>query len=94
MAQLSFTKKTQANGKVYWESHTTVNADFNIHVEVGNHSTWIEVCKKISNTQKYAEDFKDKFHDVFDRDFHALVYPKYICVQTGVEPTIAEITEG
>lgn len=89
--ELQFTK--HENGT--YQAHGQVNADFNIHVELAEGSTGTVVVR--AGTLSHDNNpvvFSARFQDTFDRDFDAVVYPKYITV-TVDEPVIrGVITES
>lgn len=68
--------------------------DFNIHIERENHGMLAFYQRSVANGE-YAEitDFKQLVRDkIFDSDFTAVIYPKYIKVVSGVEVISAEVT--
>lgn len=73
MTQLSF---TETNG-VYIAT-ATVNSDFNIHIET-HKSCGISIEISTVENKNFANKFGQIIeNNVFDKDFHAAVYPKYV----------------
>jgi hypothetical protein len=72
-----------------------VTADFNLHIE-GVKGGNISVFQRGSASGDYAYVEGSSFHtsegNVFDYDFSALVYPKYIKVICSTKPTMAVVT--
>lgn len=73
MTQLTF---TETDG-VYIAT-ATVNSDFNVHIE-----TYRSCSISIEISTVENKNFANKFgqiieNNVFDKDFHAAVYPKYV----------------
>lgn len=73
MTQLTFTK---VDGT--YIATTTVNSDFNVHIETYkscNISINISTVANKNFANKFGQIIKDT---VFDKDFHGTVYPKYV----------------
>lgn len=73
MTQLTFTKTDGA-----YIATATVNSDFNVHIE-----TYRSCSISVDITTVANKNFANKFgqiieDNVFDKDFHAAVYPKYV----------------
>ena len=90
--ELNFTKE----GEKYI-SEFEVTADFNLHIEgvvEGN----VRVYQRGTAEGQYAYVREatpyPSFANVYDYDFSALVYPKYIRVVCATEPTKAIVTYG
>lgn len=69
-------------------------SDFNVHIERITHGM-LAFYQRTTTSGEYAEitDLKQLIRDkVFDTDFAAFVYPKYIKVVSGVEVTTATVT--
>lgn len=81
MVQLTFTQ-TAANR---YEATATVNGDFAIHLERYNRGL-IQVSVSSVENKAYCEVFKIEGNENFDKDFQALVYPKYVCIASESEP--------
>ena len=89
--ELNFIKK----GNV-WEAEFEATSSFNIHIEMQSPSV-VTVYQRGSSTGKYASisSFNDKTpKSVFDRDFAALIYPKWIKVVSGSDVISSEVTFG
>jgi hypothetical protein len=77
-----------------WFAEFTANADFNLHIEgvVGGD---ISVFQRGSATGEYAyvreATQRPSFGKVYDCDFSALVYPKYIRVSCPNVPTMSVV---
>lgn len=96
MTQLNFSQDATSG---YWVATTTVNADFNVHVERDNIQGFFAVevntiysVSGSSPVNKYREDYGI----VFDTDFHGCVYPKQVIVTSETQPIAAKsyITES
>jgi hypothetical protein len=91
--EIKFTK----NGEKF-VSEFTATADFNLHLE-GVVEGKVKVYQRSTAGGEYAyvraATPYPSFSKVYDYDFSALVYPKYIKVVTDVEPEYAEVvTDG
>ena len=89
---MNFTKKDNV-----WVAEFEATGDFNIHIEgvvEGN----ISVYQRTTSTGAYAYvkggTPYPSLNNVYDYDFAAAVYPKYIKVVCETEPTVAVITEA
>ena len=70
---LSFNKV----GDLY-ETETTVNADYNLHIETEDPAS-VQIFQRGSDEGKYRRSYvESKWGDVIDADFCHAVYPKYI----------------
>lgn len=90
--EINFTKEGDR-----YVSEFEVTSDFNLHIEgvlEGN----VSVYQRGSATGGYAfvrgATPSPTFGKVYDFDFSALVYPKYIRVVCNVMPTMAVVTEA
>ena len=87
---LNFTK--QEGG---WVSEFEVTADFNLHIE-GVAEGKVMVYQRGTADGQYAYVREatpyPSFANVYDFDFSALVYPKWIRVVCNVEPSKAVVT--
>jgi hypothetical protein len=88
--ELKFTKDGEK-----FISEFTATADFNLHLEgvvEGN----VKVYQRGTASGEYAyvrtATPYPSFSSVYDCDFSALVYPKYIKVECPVQPTMAVVT--
>lgn len=88
--ELNFQKSV--NG---WVAEFTATADFNLHIEgvlEGN----VQVYQRGSSQGEYAfvrnANIESTSRKVYDYDFAALVYPKYMQVICVTEPTKAVVT--
>lgn len=91
--EIKFTK----NGEKF-VSEFTATADFNLHLE-GVVEGKVKVYQRSTAEGEYAyvraATPYPSFSNVYDYDFSALVYPKYIKVVTDVEPEVASVvTDG
>ena len=91
---LNFTKN-HASGA--WVAEFEATSDFNLHIEgvvEGN----VRVYQRGSADGAYAyvrtATPYPSYSNVYDFDFTALVYPKYIKVVCPVQPSMAEVTMG
>lgn len=78
-----------------WVAEFIATDDFNLHIEgvvEGN----VSVFQRGSESGNYAFVKEGTPHpsyaNVYDYDFAALVYPKYIKVSCATEPTMAVVT--
>ena len=78
-----------------WLAEFEATADFNLHIEgvVGGD---VLIYQRGSESGEYAfvrdATRRPSYEKVYDCDFCALVYPKYIRVTTPNEPTMAVVT--
>lgn len=88
--ELVFTKE---NGR--WVAEFEVTGDFNLHVE-GVTDGNVAVYQRGASSGEYAfvrnAVAYPSYGKVYDYDFAALVYPKYIKIVSEVEPTMAIVT--
>lgn len=89
---LEFVKKDN------WEAEFEATADFNLHIE-GVPEGQVRIYQRGTSDGEYAYVREatpyPSFSDVYDFDFSALVYPKWIRVVCGNKPTSAQIvTDG
>ena len=89
--ELVFSKT--ANGS--WSSEFEATADFNMHLEgvvEGN----VRVSQRGTSEGSYADvrgaTPYPSFSNVYDMDFSAIIYPKWIKVVCPNEPTMAVVT--
>lgn len=89
--ELVFTKNDSGS----WYAEFEVTADFNLHIE-GVAEGNVRVYQRSTPDGEYADvrgaTPYPSFGHVYDFDFAALIYPKYIKVVCPNEPTKAEIT--
>lgn len=81
-----------------WEAEFEATADFNLHIE-GVPEGQVRIYQRGTSDGEYAYVREatpyPSFADVYDFDFSALVYPKWIKVVCGNKPTSAQIvTDG
>lgn len=90
--ELKFTRKDGV-----WVSEFEASADFNLHIE-GVLDGNVKVFQRGTPAGEYAfvrgATPYPAYDKVYDMDFAALVYPKYIKVTCETEPTYAEMTEA
>lgn len=89
---LEFVKKDN------WEAEFEATADFNLHIE-GVPEGQVRIYQRGTSDGEYAYVREatpyPSFTDVYDFDFSALMYPKWIKVVCGNKPTSAQIvTDG
>jgi len=92
MAQITFTKKTDGTG---YEYKGSVNADFNLHLEVSETSL-VSIKETTVSGTEYAKLFSGfvEPNNPIDSDWDGIVYPKYIHIESQKQPTKAYITLG
>ena len=90
--ELNFTMNEKTGS---WVSEFKVESDFNLHIEgvvEGN----VRVYQRGTESGEYSYVREatpyPSFANVYDFDFSALVYPKWIKVVCPVEPTKAVVT--
>lgn len=72
-----------------------VEADFNLHIEMGGKVSVLQRGCASGDFDAVASLPSDKSsRTVFDYDFTAAVYPKWIKVITSANPSKAEVTSG
>ena len=89
--QLEFVKR----GNNY-EAIFEVTSDFNIHIEL-NKPSYLGVYQSSIQNGEYSFATEYKLNDIqkiYDIDFGALVYPKWIKVVSGSEVIKGEVTFG
>lgn len=79
-----------------WEAEFEATADFNLHVE-GVREGNVSVFQRGSAEGNYAfvrdsVPYPSLNTNVYDYDFSAVVYPKYIKVSCATQPTMAVVT--
>ena len=78
-----------------WVAEFEATADFNLHIE-GVKTGNVSVFQRGSAEGKYAfvvgSTPAPSYGTIYDYDFSALVYPKYIRVSCATEPTMAVVT--
>ena len=80
-----------------WISEFKTDSDFNLHIEgvvEGN----VSVFQRSTESGEYAyvrgsTPYPSTFSTVYDHDFSAILYPKYIKVSCATEPTLAVVTD-
>lgn len=77
----------------YWISEFEVNADFNLHIERDTEGRLDIYQRTAGGRYEYINDigYLEK-RLVYDYDFSALVYPKFIKIKSKVKPLICTIT--
>lgn len=92
MTELNF---EQIGDSGTYEAEATVNADFNLHIEMAK-SGWVILSYSTVENEGYS--VKDSCNvgadGVYDEDFDAIVYPKYVKVRTTALPKKGYITEN
>ena len=81
----------------YWECEFEATADFNLHIEgVPEGKVWIYQRTTASGEYAYIKEATPypSLVDVYDFDFSALIYPKFVKVVCGTEPTYAEVVSN
>lgn len=81
----------------YWECEFEATADFNLHIEgVPEGKVWIYQRTTASGEHAYIKEATPypSLVDVYDFDFSALIYPKFVKVVCGTEPTYAEVVSN
>lgn len=81
-----------------WEAEFEATADFNLHIE-GVKEGNVSVFQRGSAEGEYAfvrnsTPYPSLSVNVYDYDFAAVVYPKYIKVSCATEPTMAVVTSA
>lgn len=87
--KINFTKE----GTMYVATFVATS-DFNLHVEKREKS-FLYVYQKTTANGKYDSIKDAKFSSadlVIDCDFTALIYPKYIKIESESEPMVCEVT--
>lgn len=80
-------------GETY-EAETTVNADYNLHIET-EESGSVQIFQRGSDEGKYRRSYvESKWGDVIDADFCHAVYPKFIKIVVTSKVTKATIREA
>lgn len=78
-----------------WVTEFSVSADYNLHIE-GVAEGDVRIYQSGVEGAKYAlvrgATLYPSYGEVYDMDFSALLYPKYIRVECATEPTMAEVT--
>ena len=86
---LEFVKKDN------WEAEFEATADFNLHIE-GVPEGQVRIYQRGTSDGEYAYVKEatpyPSFSNVYDFDFSALVYPKWIRVVCGNKPTVGVLT--
>lgn len=89
---LEFAKNNETNS---WECEFSTPSDFNLHIEgVAEGKVYIYQRGTASGEYAYVKDATPypSLSKVYDYDFSAAVYPKYIKVVCATEPTMAVVT--
>lgn len=89
--ELEFNKITTKKG-CYWEAECKVEADFAVHVERKELGR-VHVDLTSIEGKQFAMAHVEQALEVFDKDFDAIVYPKWIRVRTWSEPTYGAVAE-
>ena len=92
MTILSFTKKV-VGSMTFYEAAAQVGADFNLHLERKGQGHLTVEISTVQNA-KYVTVVDEDANDTFDRDYDAIVYPKFLRVRSWSEPTAGYITEA
>lgn len=77
-----------------WEAVFEASSDFNIHIEL-NKPSYLGVYQRGVSNGEYSlavEYTANNIQKVYDIDFGALVYPKWIKVVSGSEVIKGEVT--
>lgn len=78
-----------------WVTEFSVSADYNLHIE-GVAEGDVRIYQSGVEGAKHAlvrgATLYPSYGEVYDMDFSALLYPKYIRVECATEPTMAEVT--
>lgn len=82
MKQLTFTQDADN----MWVAIAIVNGDFAIHLERETPG-YVAVDLTTVENKAYQHAFGMTWEPIFDKDFHASVFPKYIRIKSSVEPT-------
>lgn len=88
--ELTFNKVSESQ----WEATFEASSDFNIHLERNNKGS-ITIAQRTAASGLFAPAFNIDSHQsspVFDFDFGALVYPKWIKVISSSEVIKGEVT--
>ena len=86
--ELNFTQ----NRKI-WVSEFEATGDFNLHIEgISNSKVKVYMTSVKNGRYAYVEGSTPTYGEVYDCDFSAVVYPKYIKVECATEPTMAVVT--
>lgn len=89
--EITFSK----SGEVY-VAEFSVTGDFNLHIE-GVTAGDVQVFQRGTTSGSYARVKSVNpysYEKVYDYDFSAVVYPKYIKIVSEVEPTLAVVTSA
>lgn len=79
-----------------WESEFKIDSNFNLHIE-GVTGGNVQVYQRSTENGEYAfvrqATPSVSYGKVYDVDFTAVLYPKYIKVSCATEPTLAVVTD-
>lgn len=88
--ELSFSKE---NG--YYVSETSVNSDYNLHIEMEDGKGSVEIFQRGSDSGEYRRVYiETAWGKVMDADFQHAVYPKYIKIRVRSKVVMATIREA
>lgn len=87
---MTFTKDSKTG---LYIAEETVTKDFNIHLEVEGYA---KVAVGISTTSagKKVTVYNETINGVMDRDFSAVIYPKYVKISCSAVPKSSAITKA
>lgn len=90
--ELEFTKVSEDSNIMVAEA--VVNGDFNLHVEMVKSGKVIVSVSTVEGGKKAIKGVGDVGNDgVYDEDYDAIVYPKYVEVRTTSKVRVGYITE-
>lgn len=76
-----------------WVAEFEVTSDFNLHIERDAEGKLDIYQKTAGNQYEYIYDIGYLNNRmVYDSDFTALIYPKYIKIKSAVKPIVAIVT--
>lgn len=90
--QLEFTEVS----KGLWEAEFVAVANFNLHIERAKRGSLV-VSQRGTDSGEYATAFAKGEYEgaaIFDSDFGALVYPKWIKVESGSKVLSCTVTQA
>ena len=90
--ELTFVKNNETRS---WECEFQTPSDFNLHIEgVPEGKVYVYQRTTASGEYAYVKDATPypSLNKVYDADFSAVVYPKYIKVVCAEQPTNATVT--
>ena len=90
--KLEFTKVDGTNAMV---AQAVVNGDFNLHVEMVQGGKVVVSVSTVADGKKAIKGVGNVSDDgVYDEDFDAIVYPKYVEIRTTSQVREGYITEA